>query len=226
MNLSATSVPTRLLLIRHAQSANNALADHLRVPDPGLTELGQRQAEELSKKMAGTFPHFLYCSPFQRSLETTAAITRQLKLVPRVIPDLCEQGGCYAGHLPRQKHPHPGMSRSEIAQRYPGWDLSQDINENGWWFASQFEDHAQTVARAKRVVDWLNSHVASLGGVHALVIHADFKMRLLEQMVELSYELATIEPYNTSVTRLDWQDGRWKLVSFNNVDHLADDLRT
>ena len=29
-----------LLLIRHAQSENNALEDRFRVPDPGITELG------------------------------------------------------------------------------------------------------------------------------------------------------------------------------------------
>jgi 2,3-bisphosphoglycerate-dependent phosphoglycerate mutase len=226
VNPSATSLPPTLLVIRHAQSANNALADHLRVPDPGLTELGRRQAEQLSKKMADTPLNHLYCSPFQRSLETTAAITRRVNLVPRVIPDLCEQGGCYVGHLQSQKRPHPGMSRSEIAQRYPDWDLSQDIRENGWWFASHFEEHAQAVDRATRVVHWLNSHLTSVGGAHALVIHADFKMRLLEQMIDLSSDLATIEPYNTSVTTLYWQDGRWTLVGFNDVDHLTDDLRT
>jgi 2,3-bisphosphoglycerate-dependent phosphoglycerate mutase len=226
MNSLGMMVPPTLLMIRHAQSANNAQPEHLRVADPGLTELGQRQAEELSRKMASVDVHHLYCSPFLRALETTAAITRRTQLVPKVMPELCEQGGCYVGHLPQHKRPQPGLSRSEISQRYPGWDLSEDITHEGWWLAQEFEDHLETVARARRVVNWLSSHLPSIGGVHALVIHADFKVRLLEQMVDLPSEYASTEPYNASVTSLHWQDGRWTLASYNEVDHLPHDLRT
>jgi 2,3-bisphosphoglycerate-dependent phosphoglycerate mutase len=38
----------QLLLVRHAQSANNALPTELRVHDPGLTETGNLQAEHLA----------------------------------------------------------------------------------------------------------------------------------------------------------------------------------
>ena len=43
----------RLFLIRHAQSENNAKPDHLRIEDPGLTELGQRPTLDLANPFSG-----------------------------------------------------------------------------------------------------------------------------------------------------------------------------
>ena len=37
-----------LYLVRHGESANNALPNHQRVADPSLTELGQKQAHNLA----------------------------------------------------------------------------------------------------------------------------------------------------------------------------------
>ena len=41
-----------LYLIRHAQSANNAQPESLRVPDPSLTGLGREQAHLLASSVA------------------------------------------------------------------------------------------------------------------------------------------------------------------------------
>ncbi len=73
-----------ILLIRHAQSANNALPESQRVPDPGLTELGKQQAERLTAICSRYKITELYCSPFRRSLDTTRPISNCTGLVPRI----------------------------------------------------------------------------------------------------------------------------------------------
>lgn len=88
-----------LYIIRHAQSANNALRDPAdRVCDPHLTELGRQQAARLARHLANE-PHSeqrhgsdpeetsvetiagygivkLYCSAMHRSLETAMTSER------------------------------------------------------------------------------------------------------------------------------------------------------
>ncbi|MEM7559434.1 MAG: histidine phosphatase family protein, partial [Planctomycetota bacterium] len=64
----------RILLIRHGQSANNALPEELRVCDPGLTQNGQRQAERLAESLAEAKIDSRLCSPIFRSLETVKPV--------------------------------------------------------------------------------------------------------------------------------------------------------
>ncbi len=76
----------RLLLIRHAQSANNALPEHLRVEDPALTALGHRQAQALAVWLSTCSVNVLVASPFRRALETVEYLRRELVVVPRCGP--------------------------------------------------------------------------------------------------------------------------------------------
>ena len=84
----------QLFLIRHAQSQNNALPEEQRVEDPGLTELGHRQAELLADWVPALNLTRLITSPFRRTLLTTEPIRRATSLIPEVRVDLHEQGGC------------------------------------------------------------------------------------------------------------------------------------
>ena len=78
-------------LIRHGQSLNNALPDSQRVDDPGLTDLGKRQAEHLGYWQPELPVQHLFCSPFLRSLETTVPLAAQTGILPAIRADLFEQ---------------------------------------------------------------------------------------------------------------------------------------
>jgi broad specificity phosphatase PhoE len=55
----------------------------------------------------------------------------------------------------------------------------------------------------------------------ALVIHADFKLRLLETFLELaSAESWLRDVANTSISKISARNGRWKLDYWNVVSHL------
>ncbi|OII14386.1 histidine phosphatase family protein [Curtobacterium sp. MCBA15_008] len=81
----------RLLLIRHGQTpANvNGVLD-AEVPGPGLTELGQRQADALPAALADRGIERLFTSTMVRTQVTAAPLAVALGLEPVVLPGLRE----------------------------------------------------------------------------------------------------------------------------------------
>jgi 2,3-bisphosphoglycerate-dependent phosphoglycerate mutase len=224
----------QLLLIRHAQSANNALPEAQRISDPGLTPLGRSQAEALSHWLSHYRPTELYCSGFRRALDTTQPVAEKLCLRPKVRWDLFEQGGCYTGYLPGKKASSPGMGRSEICKSYGEWEIDNRIDEQGWYHGYELESDGQAKTRAAQVAQWivhkLAKHVVSPGELYrpALIIHADFKALLLEALLcgDQTPTFFENRPYrvsefwNASVTQLTRIGGYWQLDFWNSISHL------
>ncbi|MEZ4623030.1 MAG: histidine phosphatase family protein [Caldilineaceae bacterium] len=126
----------KLFLIRHAQSANNLLAeqaqmdDYLarRSPEPTITELGFRQAQLTADHLAsfatavpgegrGGDSHGyaftkLFVSPMLRTLQTALPISKALNLQPEVWIDIHEHGGIFHGN-PQKGNVvnYPGLTR-------------------------------------------------------------------------------------------------------------------
>jgi len=212
----------QLFLIRHAQSENNAKDESERVPDPGLTELGHQQAGFLVPFFQRLEPELVYCSPFLRTILTLKPSFAKSVRQPIIHPEIYEQGGCYAGHLVGQREPRPGMSRQQIADLCPGWIIPPEIPSSGWNRLKQYESISEARGRAERVRLWYESAETqhSVGRV-AMMIHADFKIRLLEAFLEIpNLEAALSEPYNTSITWLVREKNRWRLRLWNDHSHL------
>jgi 2,3-bisphosphoglycerate-dependent phosphoglycerate mutase len=220
---------THILLIRHAQSANNSLPEHQRVPDPALTELGVRQAALTAAALRSVPLTHLYSSPFLRSLETSRPIAESLSLKVSIRNDIFEQGGCYSGWIDGQEVGEPGMCCNQLAERYPSWEVDPRIGSSGWWERRDYETLEQASQRAVIVAQWLKNELVPLGGVHALVIHADFKRLLVAAMLEerAEFVMPILGPLNNvGITRLQWQIDRWQLNSFNATTHLPADFVT
>ncbi len=224
----------QLLLIRHAQSANNALPESQRVSDPGLTTLGHSQADALADWLCSYRPTELICSGFRRALDTTRPIAQKLSLRPKVRMDLFEQGGCYTGYLPEKKAAATGMGLSEIRETYGDWHIDDRISEHGWYHGCELENDHQARARADRVAQWVVDELVSRNPTGdeiyrpALVIHADFKALLLESLL-CGQQIPTFfasRPYlvsefwNASVTQLTWIGHHWQLDFWNSISHL------
>jgi broad specificity phosphatase PhoE len=75
----------RLLLIRHGQTPGNVLGQlDTAHPGPGLTELGEHQAEALSRALANERIHALYASTLVRTQITgCSAGNRVVARLPR-----------------------------------------------------------------------------------------------------------------------------------------------
>lgn len=227
----------QLLLIRHGQSANNALDESLRVPDPGLTEVGSRQAEVLANWLATYPPTDLYCSGFLRSLLTTQPVAGSLAMTPKVQADLYEVGGCYQGYHAGNIKPATGMGYSQIQSLFPGWEVDSRIDERGWYHGKEIEDETAARNRADRIVDWFESELKPksprLNGIQrpALIIHADLKQYLMEailgrQISRTHQPILISEAWNTSVSQFSYENGQWRLDYWNSIGHLPMDLRT
>jgi 2,3-bisphosphoglycerate-dependent phosphoglycerate mutase len=96
-------MPTRVLLLRHAESANPRVF-HGAESDVGLSERGRRQAEAVAPVLAECRPDVLVSSAMRRALDTAAPIARACGLEVRVEPDLHERRvGALAG-TPTKRH--------------------------------------------------------------------------------------------------------------------------
>lgn len=218
----------RLFLIRHAQSENNALPEQLRVEDPALTPLGHRQAQALAVWLSTSPVHVLVASPFRRALETVEYLRRELVVVPQVWTDLHEQGGCYAGHDPRYYQGRPGMNRQEILSNFPDYDVEAAIGDRGWWDSRPYESELQATQRARRVWDRILETYSRLDIEVGLVMHADFKRLLLQELFcdRERPPSGWNGIYNTAVTALKVDNSTVTLEHFNSVKHLEQDLHT
>jgi 2,3-bisphosphoglycerate-dependent phosphoglycerate mutase len=206
-----------LFLIRHAQSANNALPEAERVEDPGLTNLGTQQAERLATWMPTLGLTRLITSPFRRTLLTARGLAVSTGLKPHVRVDLHEVGGCYRGHVPGSLEGRPGMNQQQIRTDFPEVKFDDPIADSGWWESKPYETTAQVAERADRLLRRTLAEFAETHERIAYVMHADFKLFFIDAFG--SSESLEV-PRNTSVSRITCTAGVFSLREYNQTGHL------
>ena len=211
-----------LYLIRHAQSLNNALPEEQRVEDPALTEIGEQQAALLAKWISGLRLSRLIASPFLRTLLTAEPIHRETKLPVQIRAELHEQGGCYSGYTPQNMMGRPGMTRWEIEQRFPSFQVAADIDGQGWWRSQPYESHEAARQRAARLLDRTREEFEHTDERVGYVMHADIKLLFLGQFHPEPLET----PYNVSVSKIAFKSKTIQLEDYNMVQHLPPHLIT
>jgi broad specificity phosphatase PhoE len=167
----------RLYVVRHAQSANNALLvpslmNPDRDADPTLTEAGFKQAAALGKYVAEEFGEKaaalgrikpwhavkkLVVSPMRRCMLTATPISKQLGIPIRVKRDIHEHGGCFDGAAdqPGGVIGRPGLSKPQLEAEFPGCVVPIELMK-GWWSEEQgCETVAQAQERVQQVTKWL-----------------------------------------------------------------------
>lgn len=214
-------------LVRHAQSENNARDESERVCDPSITEIGQQQAICLADGVGDWEFERLISSAFRRALQTAAAIRRVRQLVPEVVIDFHEHGGCFDGYTESTFQGRPGLDREGILNEFGQVNVPEVLNGAGWWRSQKREDYDQTQERARRINRYLVTEAQADGRPMLCVTHADFLAVLLCEMLgpDIKTDARFQDIRNTSVTRLEWS-GEWKLHDLNSVVHLPEDLIT
>lgn len=219
-----------LYLIRHAESENNAKPIYQRVEDPPLTAVGRLQAERLGEWIKTLAFDVLITSPVLRALQTTRRIYHRTAKHVHVWDSVFEEGGIYRGHGPDAVEGGPGLSRSKVIEAVTGnaedCTLDPSIGENGWWGRDR-ESPEEASARATEVVGRLASTYGHQQRVVVAVIHADFKRKMLSELIGDEVDPKRFGPLrNTGITKLDLEAGRWQLDWFNSVSHLPAKLIT
>lgn len=204
---------TRMILIRHGQSASNA-GGWLSGQDTcgGLTDLGVAQAEALRARLAADDtmrPDAVLVSTMRRAVHTAEIISGPLGMVPEQHADLMERTSGEA----------EGLTIEQYTEKYgvrPWTDWENPLSpggESGPEFSQRVLTATDRVAiehRGKTV--WVVCH----GGV--IMVSAVRRWPGAQPSLR---QLPVTSPENTSVS--EWRvdgDGNWRMSTYNDQTHL------
>ncbi len=204
---------TELLLIRHGETAWNAvrrLQGHL---DIGLNDAGRGQAAALAKALAAEPLAAIVSSDLQRAMHTAQAVAQYHHVPFHTDRELRERGyGVFEGLL-----------YTEIAERYPddfaAWQGRHidAVMPHGDRHAESFRHfYERSVAAIGRWADqYAERHlvVVAHGGVLECAYRAATGMTLESPR--------DFQVRNASINRFTWSDGKLALKHWGDVDHLA-----
>ena len=211
------TTPTRIVLIRHGESASNA-GGWLSGQDTcgGLTELGVAQAEALRDRLAADptmRPDRVVVSTMRRAVHTAEIAAEPVGLEVEQFADLMERTSGEA----------EGLTIAEYTQKYgkaPWTDWSNPLSPGG---ESGAEFSARVTTAMGRVADegrgrttWVVCH----GGVIMATAIGRWPGASTE-MINLS-TIPLASPMNSSIN--EWivePHGGWRMVRFNDHTHLV-----
>lgn len=185
-------------LARHGETEWSLTGQHTGLTDLPLTARGERNAQQLAKRLEGLTFGCVFTSPLKRAKRTCELAG--FGSVAQVDPDLVEWNyGAYEGR-----------KTAEIRAERPGWELFRDGCPNG-------ESVADVADRADRVIARLRA-----AGANVLVFSSGHFLRMLaarwcrldgHQGARLHLDTATLSALgyehdqNEPAIRL-WNDGR------------------
>lgn len=135
---------TRLILVRHGQTAHNVAGRIAGSTDSPLSDLGREQAACVAEHVAASYAlDVLYASPLQRALHTALAIGERAGLAPRLRDDLRELN---FGDM-------ENSCESEIAKALPeAWRASRNLEDLDFAWPNG-ERRGEFFARVRRALD-------------------------------------------------------------------------
>ena len=209
---------TRLVLIRHGESASNA-GGWLSGQETcgGLTELGVAQAEALRDRLADDpllRPDRIVVSTMRRAVHTA-----EIAAAPTGLP--VEQ---FADLMERTSGEAEGLTIAEYTERYgkPPWvDWANPLSpggESGADFAARVHDAIGRVADEGRGrTTWVVCH----GGVIMATAIGRWPGAATNGMTNLS-TIPLASPMNSSINEWSVEShGAWRMVRFNDHTHLV-----
>lgn len=221
----------RLVIVRHAQSANNA-GTMPRLSDPHITEIGERQAELVAGALESFDIDLLYVSPMRRTLQTAAPIAAATGLLTRVFTGLHEWGGVYEELEGVHTH-HPGLGRAEMTAIIPDLVIPEDVTAEGWWSGELDVSRLDAVLalsreNATRYLDYLAASYPAEMTV-AIVTHGGFGSILMEAALHIDphpQHILRFTQNNTGHALLEITEHETVLRWHNRIDHLPPELIT
>lgn len=245
-----------LYFIRHGQSENNAHweeDDYQDVPDPWLTKTGLAQAQHLSRFLGDRQPRdpavswnsqnesgfgltHIYTSLMVRAVKTATPIARAVGLPLVAWPEIHETGGIFAREAEDRYTGLPGEPRTFFEENFPGLQLPDWVDENGWW-NRPFETPEARKPRAISVwAEILARHGDREGQPEhrvALVSHGGFFMYLFTTALGIEMRRLNdsmheywISMNNCAITRLDIKNGQVVVAYTNRNDFIPSHLVT
>jgi broad specificity phosphatase PhoE len=183
-------VTTTVLLARHGESDWNRSKRWQGFADRPLTEVGQRQAAELARRLEETELDAVYSSDLQRARETAEIVARAKGLTVETTPDLREVDvGSWSG-----------LTRAEAEERYPEHYARWLQGGEGWEDGETYDQLGERVVRAiqriakahedERVL--VVAHGGTIRAIHAAALGIDVHSYRRIQRVEPNATLSAV----------------------------------
>lgn len=203
----------RAILVRHGETPWNREGRFQGQDEVGLSRRGVAQSRRVAKALASMRPTALYSSPLARTMETACELSRQLSLPIIQVEELQEVN---LGEL-------EGITNQEMQARYPQihalWrhDPSQVLFPGG-------ESLPKLQERAWRAIEEIErSHSDDV----VIVVSHNFAIRtIVFRLLDIPLsKFHIMRPDLSSISIIEFRDGTWRLVSFNERLHLPRDKR-
>ena len=205
---------TNILLIRHGETAWNAvrrLQGHIDIP---LNAEGERQAGALARALAAEPVDVIISSDLQRARQTAQAVADQYDGA-QVHTDANLRERCYGVF--------EGMLYTEVERQYPAdfalWQ-ARDIDAVMPPGERVAESFRQFYARAiAAIVEWAERHP---GKTVAIVAHGGVLECAYREAVGMQLDSPRdFQVKNASINRFTFSDGKLALTSWGGVEHLS-----
>ena len=205
---------TNILLIRHGETAWNAvrrLQGHIDIP---LNAEGERQAGALARALAAEPVDVIVSSDLQRARQTAQAVADQYDGA-QVHTDANLRERCYGVF--------EGMLYTEVERQYPAdfalWQ-ARDIDAVMPPGERVAESFRQFYARAiAAIVEWAERHP---GKTVAIVAHGGVLECAYREAVGMQLDSPRdFQVKNASINRFTFSDGKLALTSWGGVEHLS-----
>ncbi|RCX10351.1 putative phosphoglycerate mutase [Anaerobacterium chartisolvens] len=208
-------IKTRLFFVRHAEAEGNASRRFHGWTDGDITEKGHRQSERVAERLRDVPIDVIYCSSLKRTLSTCQYIAKA-KGLPIIKTDKLKEinGGDWEGERWEEL---PGTWPKE----YDTWENKPHIHTmpNGESMEAFQERLLSEVEYIVKNNEGKNICIVTHGTAIKAML-CSFRSCSLEEMVNIPWF------DNTSVTVIDYQDGKFSIVLEGDISHLDKELST
>lgn len=206
----------RILVIRHGETSWNKDKIFRGRVDISLSEIGQSQADLLSRKLSGQPIQSIYASPLKRSVETALAIQEgQSGSTPIIQED--QLIDIDYGSWEKKSHIQVQQEFPDLYQQWLDAPHTIQIPEG--------ENLSSIRRRIETLLDRLVTHHGQGDGVAtiALVSHrVTIKILLCAVLGLDNSHFWQIKQDTAALSVLDYQAGRFILAGLNDICHLSE----
>ncbi len=207
---------TQILLIRHGETAWNAvrrLQGHLDIP---LSAEGRRQAKALASALQAEKLDAIISSDLQRAVQTAGEVARLQGLSTRLDPQLRER--CFGDF--------EGKLYSELPEIYPEAYAQWRLRDPDFHFPAKPDEPTNRGESIRefhqRVVQSLRHYAQQFEGkTIAIVAHGGVLECAYRQAMQLPLNAErSVTIYNASINRFHMQDNLLSLINWGERAHL------
>lgn len=202
----------KIYFIRHGETIWNTLKIFQGSSNSPLTEKGREQAKKLGEKLKDTEFSNFYSSPLGRTIETSKLIIGDRDIKIEFIDEFKEIS---VGRM-------EGVPREEFEREFPGQFHNFFFNPKDYdpapYGGESFPQLIERVERGlKKITENHKKDDVVVVITHGMTLKAIFKVIKNISLEELG-EVAV--PKNTSLSIVDYTDGKYNIDLFSDISHL------